>query len=398
MNELVNPSIENESIGIERNPGSLVKNLSGDLAYFSFKPVPLPPYPPIEVSGELLSTLIEANRKVAFLDAISDKIPNQNLFLSMYIRKEALVSSQIEGTQCTLDDVLDPNAEENANIDVGEVINYIVATDYALDRLHNFPLCMRLLKETHAVLMQGVRGSDKTPGEFRTSQNWIGGQGSTIKNARYIPPNPNDMKDCLDALEKYINSQDTLDPLIQAALIHYQFETIHPFLDGNGRIGRLLITLFLIEKRIIAKPVLYISCFLKLNRVEYYDRLSEVRKKGDYEQWIIFFLQMIRDTATDAIEAIDELERLHKKNATLLESVPLRTRENALSLFEYVEKSPIIDTTKTARELGLSYNTTAKNIDLLCKNGILAPTSRHGKAHLFSYVDYLNILRKGTEL
>lgn len=255
--------------GTFRSSGTFVQNFSGELTYYSFRPSPLPPKPALEINSNMLSLLIEANRKVAYLDAISEKIPSQKLFLSMYIRKEALVSSPIEDTQCTLDDVLDPNIAENANIDVGEVINYIAATDYAIERL----------KGTHAKLIQGVRGSDKTPGEFRASQNWIGGQGSTLKNARYIPPSVDDMKEALDSLEKYIKSNDSLDPLIQAALIHYQFETIHPFLDGNGRIGRLLITLFLIEKKIISKPVLYISCFLKMNRVEYYDRLSEVHKK-----------------------------------------------------------------------------------------------------------------------
>ena len=384
---------------IEKNSrsGVLVQNLTGELAYSSFRPHPLPPEPPIELTPQFLSLLIEANRKVAFLDAISDKIPNLNLFLSMYIRKEALVSSQIEGTQCSLDDVLDPNIKENANLDVGEVINYIAATDYAIKRLDELPLCMRLLKETHAILIKNAPGNDKTPGEFRTSQNWIGGYGSTLKNARYIPPNVEDMNLSLDSLEKYMNSNDMLDPLIQAALIHYQFETIHPFLDGNGRIGRLLITLFLIQKKIISKPVLYISCFLKINRIEYYDRLSEVRRKGNYEQWVQFFLQMILETANDAIESINSLELLHKKNLALLESIPLRTRENAIKLFEYVEAKAIIDTTKTARELNLSYNTTAKNIEILCNLKILNPSTKSGKASLFSYTEYLDILRKGTE-
>lgn len=384
---------------IEKNSrsGVLVQNLSGELAYFSFRPTPLPPDPPIELTPQFLSLLIEANRKVAFLDAISDKIPNLNLFLSMYIRKEALVSSQIEGTQCSLDDILDPNIKENANLDVGEVINYIAATDYAIKRLDELPLCMRLLKETHAILIKNARGNDKTPGEFRTTQNWIGGYGSTLKNARYIPPNVEDMNLSLDSLEKYMNSDDMLDPLIQAALIHYQFETIHPFLDGNGRIGRLLITLFLIQKKIISKPVLYISCFLKINRIEYYDRLSEVRRKGNYEQWVQFFLQMILETANDAIESINSLELLHKKNLALLENIPLRTRENALKLFEYVEAKAIIDTTKTAHDLNLSYNTTAKNIEILCNLKILNPSTKSGKASLFSYTEYLDILRKGTE-
>lgn len=390
-------NIESQRFNTERS-GSLVKNLTGELSYYSFKPSELPPVPSLEIDANMLSLLIEANRRVAYLDAISEKIPNQNLFLSMYVRKEALVSSQIEGTQCTLDDVLDPNASENANIDVGDVINYICASDYAISRLKELPLCMRLLKETHAKLINGVRGSDKTPGEFRNSQNWIGGQGSTLKNARYIPPCVDDMRDALDSLEKYINSDDTLDPLIQAALIHYQFETIHPFLDGNGRVGRLLITLFLMQKKIISKPVLYISCFLKMNRVEYYDRLSEVRQKGNYEQWVRFFLQIVLETANDAIESINALEELHKKNIALLEKIPARTRENALKLFEYIETKAIIDTSKTAMELGLSYNTTAKNIDLLCNMKILYPSAKNGKASLYSYADYLEILRKGTEI
>ncbi|MBO4546358.1 MAG: Fic family protein [Treponema sp.] len=377
--------------------GSLRQNLSGELAYFSFMPTPLPPDPPVEIDERTLSLLIEANRRVAFLDAISDKIPNLNLFLSMYIRKEALVSSQIEGTQCTLDDVLNPELQENANIDVGEVIKYIRATDFAIGRLERLPLCMRLLKETHAILLKGVRGSDKTPGKFRTSQNWIGGQGSSLKNARYIPPNIEDMKDALNQLEKFMNSNCGLDPLVQAALIHYQFETIHPFLDGNGRIGRLLIALFLIQKKIISKPILYISCFLKMNRVEYYDRLGEVRRSGNYEQWIAFFLQMILETANDAIESVSELETLHKKNIALIETVPPRSRDNALALFEYVEAKAIIDTTKTASALGLSYNTAAKTIERLRALGILSPSSKSGKASLYSYTEYLDILRRGTE-
>ena len=264
--------------------GTLVSNLSGDMAYQSFRPAPLPPYPPIELSGELVTKLIDANKKLATLDGLSSRIPNMDLFVSMYVRKEALLSSQIEGTQCTLDDILNPLMEENTNLNVSDVVNYIKATEFALNRLHTLPLCNRLIKETHAVLMEGVRGQEKSPGEFRYSQNWIGGQGSTIRNARYIPPNPDDMQTAMSDLEKYMNSDDALDPLIQAALIHYQFETTHPFLDGNGRVGRLLITLFLMEKGILSRPALYISYFLKMNRVEYYDRMTQVRKTGDYEQ------------------------------------------------------------------------------------------------------------------
>ena len=260
---------------MQNRSGSFVTNLSGDAEYRSFRPAPLPPSPPVELDNEATSLLIEANRKVALLDGLSSRIPNMDLFVAMYVRKEALVSSQIEGTQCTLDDVLDPNIETNINGDVSDVVNYIKAAEYAVNRLNTLPLCNRLIKETHSVLLSGVRGSEKTPGEFRYSQNWIGGQGSTLKNARYIPPNPQDMKDAMSDLEKYLNAEDSLDPLIKAALIHYQFETIHPFLDGNGRVGRLLITLFLMETHILSTPSLYISCYLKSNRIEYYDRMID---------------------------------------------------------------------------------------------------------------------------
>lgn len=230
--------------------GTFVSNLSGEMMYKSFRPSPMPPNPTIELSGELLTKLIDANKKIATLEALSSRIPNMGLFVSMYVRKEALLSSQIEGTQCTLDDILNPLLEKNANRDVSDVVNYIHATEFAIARLNTLPLCNRLIKETHALLMENVRGQEKNPGEFRYSQNWIGGHGSTLKSAHYIPPNPDDMLTAMSDLEKYINSDDdNLDPLIQAALIHYQFETIHPFLDGNGRVGRLLITLFLMKKK-----------------------------------------------------------------------------------------------------------------------------------------------------
>ena len=254
--------------------GCFITNLSGEMAYQSFRPNPLPPEPPIEMSNEMIAKLVDANRKLATLDGLSSRIPNMDLFVSMYVRKEALLSSQIEGTQCTLDDILNPFAEENTNLNVSDVVNYIRAEEFAINRLQTLPLCNRLIKETHAVLMEGVRGQEKNPGEFRYSQNWIGGQGSTLRNARYIPPNPEDMMNAMSDLEKYMNGEDSLDPLIQAALIHYQFETTHPFLDGNGRVGRLLITLFLMEKKILSTPSVYISYFLKMNRIEYYDRNS----------------------------------------------------------------------------------------------------------------------------
>ena len=376
--------------------GAFVSNLTGEMAYQSFRPAPLPPNPPIALSGELVAKLVDANKKLAALDGLSARIPNMDLFVSMYVRKEALLSSQIEGTQCTLDDILNPLMEENTNRNVSDVVNYIKATEFALNRLHSLPLCNRLIKETHAVLMEGVRGQEKSPGEFRYSQNWIGGQGSTIRNARYIPPNPEDMQTAMSDLEKYMNGDDSLDPLIQAALIHYQFETTHPFLDGNGRVGRLLITLFLMEKGILSHPALYISYFLKMNRIEYYDRMTQVRKTGDYEQWVMFFLQALSDSAGDAIQTIDALTALHNQSVAKLVAFSKRQQTNLLKLFAYIETNPIIDIQKTAAALELSYNTVSKMVTILVDKGILRQTDKAGKAKIYSYADYLDILRKDT--
>lgn len=376
--------------------GTYVTNLSGELAYKSFRPSLLPLVSLLEMTDDILKELIEANRQIAILDSLSSRIPNVNLFISMYVRKEALLSSQIEGTQCTLEDILNPFIDTNTNQDVGDVINYISATEYALKRLKSLPLCNRLIKEIHGVLLQGVRGQEKSPGEFRYSQNWIGGQGSTLKNARYVPPNPLDMNIAMENLEKYINSEETIDPLLQIALIHYQFETIHPFLDGNGRIGRLLITLFLIERKVISTPTLYISYYLKINRIEYYDRMSQVRNTGNYEQWVLFFLNAISQSAKDAISTIDELASLHEKNIKIFDKFPKRQREYILKVFNYLESNPIIEIGKTAKALNISYNTVSKVINILIDVEIIEQSYKVGRTKIYSYKDYLNILRKDT--
>ena len=370
-------------------------NLSGEMAYQSFAPSPLPPTPPIEISEDILEQLIKANSQLAILESVATRIPDVDLFVSMYVRKEALMSSQIEGTQATLEDVLDPLIEDNTNRNVADVVNYIKATEYAIRRLHELPLCNRLLKETHAILMEGVRGQEKNPGEFRCSQNWIGGKGSTLRNAKYIPPSPDDMTEAMSDLEKYINADDRLDGLIRAALIHYQFETIHPFLDGNGRIGRLLITLFLMEKKILTTPALYISYFLKKNRVEYYDRMTEVRSKGNYEQWVKFFLQALAESAKDAIAAIDELTALHDENVDLVAGMG-RASKNAMLVFRYLEANPIIEIGKTAEALGITFGTASNVVERLSSAGILEQTTTGRRNRTFAYKDYLAILRKGT--
>lgn len=381
---------------MQNRAGKTVTNLSGEQQYISFYPSPLPPSPPIELDNTMRVNLIEAYKKLSLLNGLAERIPNKDLFISMYVRKEALVSSQIEGTQCTLEDVLNPMISENANADVSDVVNYVRAINYATERLNDFPVCSRLIRDVHKVLMNSVRGGDKTPGEFRKSQNWIGGAGSTLKNARYIPPNVQDMEECMSDLEKYINNDNDTDPLIKCALIHYQFETIHPFLDGNGRVGRLLITLYLISNHIITSPILYLSCYLKTNRVEYYDRMSEIRKSGNYEQWVNFFLQGIIETAKDAIETIDKIVELHKRDSEKINDLPARTKAKITELLDYLERNPIIETKKTASALGCSPNGMANYIKILCEKGILKQTSKVGKTLIYSYEDYLSIMRKDT--
>ena len=380
---------------MDNRAGHLITSLSGEMAYKSFVPTPLPPKPSIELTEDMINLLIKANSQLAVLESIATRIPNVELFISMYVRKEALMSSQIEGTQATLEDVLDPMIEANTNRNVADVVNYIKATEFAIKRLHELPLCNRLIKETHAVLMEGVRGQEKSPGEFRRSQNWIGGQGSTLKNARYIPPSPDDMLEAMSDLEKYINADDELDALIRAALIHYQFETIHPFLDGNGRVGRLLITLFLMEKKVLSTPALYISYFLKKNRVEYYDRMTEVRAKGNYEQWVTFFLRALLESAEDATATIDEQIALHDKNAAVISGMG-RAAKNAMLVFEYLEANPIIEIRKTAEALSITFNTASSAVKRLTDAGILVQTTNASRNRTFAYEDYLSILRKGT--
>ena len=357
----------------------------------------MPPNPPVVLDAEGVELLVAAHRQLALLEGLAARIPNMELFVSMYVRKEALLSSQIEGTQATLEDVLDPLVDVNVNLDVADVVNYIRATEFALRRRSELPLCSRLIREMHGVLMEGVRGQEKYPGEFRRTQNWIGGTGSTLKNARYIPPNVEDMNAAMSALEAYMNAEDTLDPLIRTALVHYQFETIHPFLDGNGRIGRLLITLFLMEQNLLSTPALYISYFLKQNRIEYYDRMMEVRRTGNYEQWILFFLRAVAVSAEDAVAAIDCLHALHEKNVTVLtDGTNKKQRTTLTKLFSYLEAHPLIEVKKTAEVLGTSYNAVSRAVAVLIEKGILEQQTQVGKTRIYSYAEYLEILRGDT--
>ena len=381
---------------MKNRSGYYKNNLSGEMMYQSFYPASLPPNPKIEMDEEFVNLLIDTHRQLGILQGIGSQIVDEELFVSMYVRKEALLSSQMEGTQATLEDIFDPGIEENTNIDVGEVIRYIKATEYAVERMKNFPLCGRFMCEMHAILLEGTRGQEKNPGEFRTSQNWIGAVGSTIKSARYIPPNSTDMIDCITDLEKFMNEDNGLDPIIQIALIHYQFETIHPFLDGNGRIGRLLITLYLMEKELLNRPIIYVSYYLKRNRIEYYDRLMEVRSKGNYEQWVKFFIHAICESAKDAISTIKELSKLHDSNYKKILAIGKKTN-NLLELFKYLECHPIIEIGKTAVLLKVSYNTMKSMITSFEEIGILQLEGTAQRNKNYIYRDYLAILKKDTE-
>jgi Fic family protein len=377
--------------------GEYRTNLAGVMQYKSFVPSSLPPNPPIVVDEEMLKLLLSAHRHLAKLEGISSQIANVDLFVSMYIRKEALLSSQIEGTQATLDDILDPNIEQNANLDVADVINYIKALAYARNRLKDIPLCNRLLREVHGILMTGTRGSEKSPGEFRKSQNWIGPAGSTIASSKYIPPNVEDMTEAMSDFERYMNQDDDVDPLIKIALLHYQFETIHPFLDGNGRIGRLLITLWLILEKTLTHEILYMSYYFKRNRTEYYDRLTETRTKGNYEQWVKFFLKGTLESADDAIYSIRDMIHLHQKNVSLVEQTG-KSKKNVMKLFLYLERQPIVDINKASQDLEITFNTVASAVKKLVEIGILEQTEGMLRNRVFAYQEYLKILRRDTDL
>jgi len=362
------------------------------MGYKAFEPAKLPPKPELAIDEEMTLLLGEANRELGKLDMLSIKIPDVNLFLSSYVRKEALMSSQIEGTQTSLVDILDPDIDTNKNADVEEVVNYTKALNYAWARMNEYPLCNSLLKETHKILLQGTRGTEKQPGEFRHSQNWIGSTGLGLKDAKYIPPTVENMIEGMSDLEKFINGEDAIDPLIKNALIHYQFETIHPFLDGNGRLGRMLIVLFLRKEQLITHPVIYISYYLKKHRVEYYDRLDEVRKKGNYEQWVSFFLRAVIATCKDSMKTIEDLSELRAKNIAKLPQT-----KTAKMLLEYIERNPIIDIQRTASELGVSYNGVKKTITAFETIGILQEKTSAKRNKVYYYNAYLEILKRDTD-
>lgn len=366
--------------------------------YRSFVPKKLPPAdPPILFDMELIGLLSQADLALGRLDGITRTLPNPDLFVSMYVKKEALLSSQIEGTQASLIEVLE--REEKQTSDAREVTNYVNALNYGLHRLKDdgFPLSLRLIREIHAKLLATGRGSNLTPGEFRSSQNWIGGIGSTLSNAAYIPPTVSDMLTAMGDLELYFHTDDGMPPLVKIALIHAQFETIHPFLDGNGRMGRLLITFWLCQQDILSRPLLYLSYYFKRNRSEYYDRLMDVRLQGKWEEWIKFFLKGIIQISNESSESAHSIDSLREELATRVDSLDAHTAVNARRLLDQLFITPQVTRTSVATALEITTPTAGTLIRRFCDLGILVdvtPNTRRGKRYAFER--YLRILEVGT--
>ncbi|HEX6555846.1 MAG TPA: Fic family protein [Ktedonobacteraceae bacterium] len=369
--------------------GKYISQIGG---YKAFVPKPLPPDPPIHLDDEMIQLLSQADRALGRLDGASEILPNVDLFVAMYVSKEAVLSSQIEGTQASLIDVLafeaDAALPENPQ-DIEEVVNYINALNYGLERLNTLPLSLRLIREIHRLLLQGVRGANRNPGEFRASQNWIGHYGGRVETAEFVPPSPVDMNRALDNIESFIHAEKTMPILIKVGLVHAQFETIHPFLDGNGRIGRLLITFILCHERILHKPLLYLSHFFKANRLEYYKYLQKIRDEGDWESWLKFFLQGVFEVAQEATATARKIVQLRERHRNIIATLSSRSAGSAYKLLEYLYERPILTVNGAAKVTGLSYANANRLVMKLHEQGLLDQMDKYQRNRRFIYSDYL---------
>lgn len=368
--------------------------------YKAFIPEPLPSRPPIKFDDELLNLLSEADRALARLDGIVTVLPNPDLFIAMYVKKEAILSSQIEGTQASLEGVLEfeANLVPKENIyDIKEVINYVKALDYGIERLKTLPMSLRLIKEVHKILMENTRGATKNPGEFRTTQNWIGPAGAGLSEAIFVPPPPNMVINLMGDLENFIHQKDNIPPLIKISLIHYQFETIHPFLDGNGRIGRLLITFYLYWKNLLSNPLLYLSFYLKKNREVYYDLLMKIRMEGLWGEWIKFFLKGVYETSQESANTAGEIIKLKDK-------IIYKLYENSVSsiyavkLLEILFDKPLVEVKDVVSKLKIHKDTANELIKSFEKIGILHEITGKQRYRKYIFKDYVDIIKRGTEL
>lgn len=385
---------------MDRNAtGHHVTTAVGGETVRAFVPVPLPPVPPLDLTGNRQRLLERATLALGRLDSVSTLLPDPQLFLYAYVRREAVLSSQIEGTQSSLSDLLLFELEEAPGMpvdDVVEVSNYVRALEHGMTRLRGgFPLCCRLLREMHAHLMSHGRGHDKEPGEFRRSQNWIGG--TRPGNARFVPPPPQEVEACMAALETFLHEDASGMPiLLKAALAHVQFETIHPFLDGNGRLGRLLIALLLHHGGLLGQPLLYLSLFLKQHRPLYYDLLDRVRCAGDWEAWVDFFLEGVETTALGAIETALRLVTLFNQDTRRLEQSG-RSAANTLRVLAVLRQRPLLSLTQLCQHTAMTFPTANKIMARLVEAGIARELTGQRRNRVFAYDAYLSILNEGGE-
>ncbi|RVE98718.1 Fic family protein [Sinorhizobium meliloti] len=376
--------------------GRFVETAVGGERVKAFVPPPLPPNPPLEITG-LLTRLSAAERALGRLDGVSILLPNKELFLYMYVRKEAVLSSQIEGTQSTLSDLLRFETEAISGEpvdDIREVSNYVDAMMFGLERMRQLPLSLRLIREMHQRLLDSGRGGRRSPGEFRTSQNWIGG--TRPGNAMFVPPPANEVMTCLGDWERFIHEETpSIPPLIKAGLIHVQFETIHPFLDGNGRLGRLLITLFLCATGVLQQPLLYLSLYFKSRRPDYYRLLQEVREYGTWEAWLEFFLDGVAETADQAFETANRIARLFHDDRERIVRESERTG-SVLQIHEIMRTSPYLTAASAAKRSGLTVPTVNAALDQLQRLGVVEEATGRRRGRVFVYRAYMDILSDGA--
>ncbi len=376
--------------GYERQPSG----------YNAFIPKRLPPSPPVVMDEEMWAGLSRADLALGRLDGSTESLPNPDLFVFMYVRKEAVLSSQIEGTQASLLDVLEFEAqtlEPGRPQDVAEVVNYVAAMNHGLERLKKLPVSLRLIREIHEKLMIGARGGQRAPGEFRKSQNWVGPQGSTLVTATYVPPPPQEMERALGELEKFLHDETPMPVLIKVGMAHAQFETIHPFLDGNGRVGRLLITFLLCQNAVLKRPLLYLSHYFKRNRTEYYDRLQATRERGDWEGWLKFFLRGVATVADEAAATARNIVTLREEHRKLVAADQGQRTAKALPFLESLFFRPIVTVSSVAEDAKLSY----ANANVLVKQfvgmGLLKETTGQKRHRRFAYEAYLALLGDDQE-
>ena len=368
--------------------------------YRAFTPAPLPPDPPIQIEGELQSFLSQADQALGRLDGSIQTLPNPDLFVFMYVRKEAVLSSQIEGTQSSLQDLLSAEAQlfdADRPQDVDEVVNYVSAMNYGLERLHALPVSTRLIREIHEKLLAGVRGAHLTPGELRNSQNWIGPAGSTLNQATFVPPPPEEVPQALSDLERFLHAQSGIPLLIKIGLAHAQFETIHPFLDGNGRIGRLLITFLLCENRALLKPVLYLSHYFKRHRQTYYDRLQATRDRGAWEEWLIFFLKGVIAVSNEATQTARRILSLRETHRNEITDRFGRTAGNGHRVLEHLFEHPIISVQQVQARIGTTYPAANQLVERLMEIGVLREFTGHTRNRRFRYDPYIRLFDEAPE-